>query len=70
MRWRILIEELSPEIVYIKGTENTITDSLSRLETREENPVYKETHQQMCFAMRLFTSLKRSEESHLNNMVE
>ena len=70
MRWRILIEEFGPEIVYIKGTENTIADSLSRLEKRGETPAYKETHQQMCFAMRLFTSIKRSEESFFEDEIE
>ena len=34
MRWRILIEEVSPEIVYIKGDDNSITDAMSRLEKR------------------------------------
>ena len=29
MRWRILIEEFGPKIVYIKGDDNTIADALS-----------------------------------------
>ena len=40
MRWKILWEEFSPEIVYIKGNDNTVADALSRLpkkgSTREE----------------------------------
>ena len=30
MRWRILLEEFCPEIVYIKGDDNTVADALSR----------------------------------------
>ena len=66
MRWQILIEEFGPEIVYIKGDDNTIADALSRLDIRGESPSYKKTQQQLCFAMRLFTSIKQSEESYLN----
>jgi hypothetical protein len=31
-RWRILLEEYAPEIIYIKGTHNTVTDAISRLD--------------------------------------
>ncbi len=31
-RWRILIEEYAPEIIYIKGIHNTVTDAISRLD--------------------------------------
>jgi len=31
-RWRVLLEEYNPEIVYIKGIANTVADALSRLE--------------------------------------
>jgi hypothetical protein len=31
-RWRLLLEEYGPEIVYIKGIHNTIADAVSRLE--------------------------------------
>lgn len=31
MRWRLLLEEFGPKIVYIKGTDNTAADALSRL---------------------------------------
>ena len=40
MRWRILIEEFGPKIVYIKGDDNTIADVLSRLDIRGESPSY------------------------------
>ncbi len=31
-QWRLLLEEYGPEIVYIKGTHNTMADAVSRLE--------------------------------------
>ena len=31
MRWKLLLEEFGPEIVYIKGPKNVVTDALSRL---------------------------------------
>jgi hypothetical protein len=38
-RWRLLVEEYTPEIVYIKGAHNTVADTISRLEYNPEvNP--------------------------------
>ena len=31
-RWRLLLEEYGPEILYIKGEHNTVADALSRLD--------------------------------------
>jgi hypothetical protein len=31
-RWRLLIEEYGPEIMYIKGVDNTVADAISRLD--------------------------------------
>jgi hypothetical protein len=31
-RWRLLLEEYGPKIVYIKGTHNTVAGAISRLE--------------------------------------
>ena len=31
-RWRLLLEEFAPEIVYIKGITNTVADAISRLD--------------------------------------
>ena len=33
MRWRLFIEEYSPDLRYIKGAENVVADALSRLPT-------------------------------------
>ena len=32
MRWRLILEELSLEIIYIKGSKNIVADALSCLE--------------------------------------
>ena len=31
-RWRLLLKEYAPEIVYIKGIHNTVADAISRLD--------------------------------------
>jgi RNase H-like domain found in reverse transcriptase len=35
MRWRLYIEEYSPELQHIKGTHNVVADALSRLDMNE-----------------------------------
>ena len=32
MRWRLIFEEFGPELKYIKGENNVVSDALSRLE--------------------------------------
>jgi RNase H-like domain found in reverse transcriptase len=32
MRWRLILEEFSPELIYLKGDTNIVADALSRLE--------------------------------------
>ena len=31
-RWRLVLTEFQPEIIYIKGIDNTVADAISRLE--------------------------------------
>ena len=50
MRWRMILEEYGPEIVHIKGEENTSADALSRLPKQEETTQSKETKHEI-FAM-------------------
>ncbi len=38
-RWRFILKEYGPEIVYIKGIHNTVADAISRLEyVSSDNP--------------------------------
>jgi hypothetical protein len=40
--WRLLLKEFAPEIVYIKGIHNTVTDVISQLDYNPEvNPTSK-----------------------------
>ena len=32
MRWQLILEEFSPELIYIKGSKNIVADALSRLD--------------------------------------
>jgi hypothetical protein len=46
-RWRLILEEYGPEIVYIKGTHNTVADAISRLNyASPDNPSTDENIQQ------------------------
>jgi transposase InsO family protein len=38
MRWRLILEEYSPELIYIQGDKNIVADALSRLELTEDPP--------------------------------
>ena len=40
MRWRLILEEYGPELIYIQGSKNTAADALSRLDIVDTpNPV-------------------------------
>ena len=32
MRWRLILKEYGPELIYIKGENNVVADALSRLD--------------------------------------
>ena len=32
MRWQLILEEFSPELIYVNGYKNNVTDALSRLD--------------------------------------
>lgn len=38
MRWRLILEEYNPELIYIKGPNNVVADALSRLDLLPELP--------------------------------
>ena len=46
-RWRVILEEYGPEIVYIKGIHNTVADVISHL---DDDPA-KNHHAHMNFVM-------------------
>ena len=39
MRWRLIIEEFGPKLKYIKGENNAVADSLSRLEMSDNQDI-------------------------------
>ena len=39
MRWRLILEELGPELKYIKGENNVVFDALSRLEKSDNQEI-------------------------------
>ncbi len=56
-RWRLILEEYGPEIVYIKGIHNTIADAMSRLEYI--SPVTPSKDAMMCkLRMHTLTNLQ------------
>jgi hypothetical protein len=40
MRWRLVLEEFGPDLQYIKGERNVVTDALSRLEIDDEQEIF------------------------------
>ena len=40
MRWRLVLEEYGPELVYIKGESNVVADALSRLEIDDKREIF------------------------------
>ena len=47
-RWRLILEEYGPEIIYIKGEDNIVADAMSRLEYDPEINVKKLHMSQRC----------------------
>ena len=39
MRWRLILEEFGPELKYIKGENNVVADTLSRLEKSDNQDI-------------------------------
>jgi len=52
-RWRLILEEYGPEIVYIKGMHNTVADAISRLEyVSSDSPTTGGNQNWMTFSKR------------------
>ena len=41
MRWRLILEDFSPKLIYIKGSENIAADALSCLDKTDNLKDYK-----------------------------
>ena len=50
-RWRLLLEEYGPEIVYIKGVDNIVADAISRLEYDPNKNVKSLDSTRSCYAL-------------------
>ena len=48
MRWRLILEEYSPELIYIQGSKNVAADALSRLELDDNAEPIKEDAQSLA----------------------
>ena len=51
MRWRLYIEEFSPELTYLKGEDNQAADALSRLPRSEQMTTQQSTQTIDSFQM-------------------
>ena len=60
MRWRLILEEYGPELIYLKGTTNIVADALSRLvitSSSETDEIPKSTNKFEKFQRRLLSLL-------------
>ena len=50
MRWRLILEEYGPEILYLPGHKNVVADALSRLNLKPSSQEAKVTHTNLSMA--------------------
>ena len=62
MRWRLYIEEYSPDLQYIKGTSNVVADALSRLD-KEDTPL-EDTQESFLSLMECFAKKPVNDDFH------
>ena len=60
IRWRMIVEEYGPTIKYIKGTDNTVADALSRLNF-SNNPTKKQSQKNFSAIAKVMTKNKYNE---------
>ena len=48
MRWRLILEEYGPELIYIQGKKNVVADALSRLDLDTDEPKVQPTMQSLA----------------------
>src|SRR6476620_10507295 len=65
MRWRLYIEEYSPDLQYIKGENNVVADALSRLEMDDKpNPHEAFITEVMCLDWYCYAKEEQNFDSH------
>ena len=65
MRWRLYIEEYSPDLKYIKGEHNVVADALSRLEMDEETSLHEALiTDEMCSDWYCYAKEEQNYDSH------
>ena len=65
MRWRLYIEEYSPDLKYIKGEHNVVADALSRLEMDEETSLHEALiTEEMCLDWYWYDKEEMTYDSH------
>ena len=70
-RWRLLLEEYEPEIVFIKGVDNIVADAISRLEYDPEINVKDINVHQKCLALaKLFNQTEQKLGGDDSNFTE
>jgi hypothetical protein len=62
MRWRLYIEEYSPDLQYIKGTHNVVADALSCLDIKETP--FEDTQESFLGLMECFAKKADTDEFH------
>jgi hypothetical protein len=62
MRWRLYIEEYSPDLQYITGTHNVVADALSRQEIKETP--FEDTQESFLGQMECFAKKADTDEFH------
>ena len=64
-RWRLLLEEYGPKIIYIKGVDNTVADALSRLEYDPDKHIKDlSTPKKYCHMVTMFTHYMQDHLQH------
>ena len=65
MRWRLYIEEYSPDLQYIKGENNVMADALSRLDCEDEIPTQEALiTEEMCSNWYCYAKEEKNFDSH------
>ena len=54
MWWRLILEEFGPNIQYIDGVDNILSDTLSRLTSISVDKYKPSTSKAQCYANKLF----------------